>query len=222
MGLFDIFSSDDAEKAAADKIAALNAGKSEAYGFLNSGQTGADALYGKAYSPFSTLFNTSMGGINAYADATGANGPEGLARAKTAYQANPGYSGGLTTGVDQLNRTAAARGDSGGNNSADILKFASDYDAGKYNDYLSSLAPWLNTGTSAATGGAGVLTGQAGSDLGVAGQKAGIATGTAQQVGQAQYDADMAPYQASSNFWGALTGGANLALKASGIGGCGK
>jgi hypothetical protein len=225
MGAFDfitdLFSSGPAEKAAQDKTNALNAGKSEAYGYLDNGQTSADALYSKAYSPFEALFNKSMGGINAYADATGANGAEGLARAKAAYQSNPGYSGGLTTGVDQLNRTAAARGDNGGNNSADIIKFASDYDSQKYSDYLSNLAPWLNEGNSAAAGGAGVLTGQAGSDLGVAGSKAGIATNTAAGIGDAEAQADLAKYGASSNFWNALMGGAGLALKATGIGGFG-
>jgi hypothetical protein len=31
----------------------------------------------------------------------------------------------------------------------------------------------------------------------------------------------LAPYSASQNFWGALMGGANMALKASGMGGFG-
>ena len=38
-------------------------------------------------------------------------------------------------------------------------------------------------------------------------------------TGQANADKDMAAYSASQNFWGALMGGANMALKASGVGG---
>jgi hypothetical protein len=38
-------------------------------------------------------------------------------------------------------------------------------------------------------------------------------------IGNANADADLAKYSASSNFWSALMGGAGLALKATGIGG---
>lgn len=220
--LFSAFSSKPAEKAAQDQIAALNAGKSSATSDLDTGLASATPLYGQAYQPFSTLYTKALPGVDAYADATGANGAAGLARAKANFQADPGYSGGLTTGVDQVMRTAAARGDlGGGNTSTDLVKFASDYDNNKYNQYVSGLAPWLSAGNSAAAGGAGVLGSEAGADLGVAGQRAGIDTSTAQGVGSAQAQADMAPYQASNNFWSALTGAAGLGLKAAGVGGFG-
>jgi hypothetical protein len=219
MGIFDIFSDAPAQQAKADANAALLSGKTDANSTLDTAKTGADALYSKAYAPFSTLYDKSVGGINSYADATGANGAEGLARAKTAYQGIPGYSGGLTTGIDQLDRTAAARGDNGGNNSADIIKFASDYDANKYGNYVSSLAPWLSEGNTAAAGGAGVLSNEAGTDTGIAGQKAGIDTSTASAIANANSNADLAKYSASGNFWNALMGGAGLALKATGVGG---
>jgi hypothetical protein len=54
-------------------------------------------------------------------------------RGRVAFKSLPGYSGGLTTGIDAVDRGAAARGAlGGGNTSADIIKFASDYDANKY------------------------------------------------------------------------------------------
>jgi hypothetical protein len=125
-------------------------------------------------------------------------------------------------GINDLERRAAARGDlGGGNTSADTIKFASDYDAGKYGSFLSSLAPNLAGATSATAGGAGVLGTQAGANLGVAGQKAGIQYGGNTAIGNAQAQADLAPYAASQNFWGALMGGANLLGKATGIGGFG-
>jgi hypothetical protein len=110
---------------------------------------------------------TSTGrGSAAYGDATGANGAEGLARAKALYQADPGYSGGLTTGIDQVARTAAMRGDlGGGNTSADMIKFASDYDNRKYG-LCAKLSPYLGANANAVSGYAGTKTGQAGLDTG--------------------------------------------------------
>ena len=108
-----------------------------------------------------------------------------------------------------------------GNTIADTTKLATDYASQKYGDYLTSLVPNLSGATSAATGQAGVLTGQAGNASSVAGQKAQYGWNTETGVGNANADADMAKYNASGNFWNALLGGANLALKASGVGGFG-
>lgn len=221
MGLFtDLFSTAPAEKAAADKTAAINTGLTTANSALDTGQAQANPLYGQASSAFSTLGSKFGAGQDAYNDATGVNGQAGIDRAGSTFKSLPGYSGGLTTGIDQVNRTAASRGMlAGGNTSADEIKFASDYDANKYGNYVSSLAPNLAGATSATAGNAGVLTTQAAGDLGVANTRANLGyTGNA-AIGDAQASADMAPYSASQNFWGALTGGANMALKASGMGG---
>jgi hypothetical protein len=107
----------------------------------------------------------------------------------------------------------------GGNTNADIIKFASDYDANKYGNYVSSLAPNLAGATSATAGGAGVLGQEATANLGVGQQKAQYGYNSATGIGNAQADAALAPYQASSNFWGALMGGANTLAKAYGGGG---
>lgn len=223
MGLFtDLFSTAPAQAAADAQKAGLTAANTNSSADLTAGQTGADALYGKAQGAYGGLVASTGAGSNAYADATGVNGADGLARAKTTFQANPGYSGGLTTGIDQVNRTAAARGDlGGGNTSADEIKFASDYDANKYGNYVSSLAPYLGANSNAVSGQAGAYGTQAGADLGVAGLKATNDYNTASGIGNANAQAALAPYSASSNFWGALTGGANMLLKASGVGGYG-
>lgn len=159
-------------------------------------------------------------GSAAYGDATGANGAAGLARATALYQADPGYNGGLTTGIDQVNRNAAATGNlGGGQTSADEIKFASDYDNQKYSSYVNSLAPYLSANGSAVSGNASTLGSQATSDLAVAGQQSQNQYNSITGGANAQAQADLAPYSASSNFWGALTGAAGLGLKASGIGG---
>lgn len=213
MGIFtDLFSTQPAQDAAAAKTAGLTTANTNSSADLTAGQAGADALYGQAQGAYAPLVASTGAGSSAYGDATGANGAAGLARAKANFQSDPGYSGGLTTGIDQVNRTAAARGDlGGGNTSADEIKFASDYDANKYGSYVSSLAPYLGANGSAVAGQAGTYSQQAGADLGVAGQKATNDYNTASGIGNANAQAALAPYSASSNFWGALAGGAKLA-----------
>jgi hypothetical protein len=216
----DLFSTDDAQQAANDIKAGYATGATTANTALANGQTTADNLYSQAYAPFSSLISSTGAGSQAYADATGVNGTAGLARAKAIYQADPGYDGGLTTGIDQVMRTNAASGNlGGGNNTADEIKFASDYDNQKYGNYVSSLAPYLGANENAVSGAAGVLGNQATTDTAVAGQQAQNDYSSSVGEGNAQGQADMAPYQASSNFWSALTGLGALGLKASGIGG---
>lgn len=228
MGLFtDLFSSAPAEEAARQKALGYSNANTAANNAIDSGMSAARGLYGKALVPFQELATSYEKNRSAYDDATGVNGADGLARAKATFTASPGYSGGLTTGTDQLMRTAAARGDlGGGNTSADIIKFASDYDAQKYGDYVKSLLPGfgadVGASTTGATGQSSVYGTQASSELGAAGQKANYGWKSAVGTGEANAEAAMAPYNASQNFWNGLLGVANLGLKATGIGGFGK
>ncbi|WP_425991381.1 hypothetical protein [Afipia sp. DC4300-2b1] len=221
MGLFsDLFSTKPAEEAAAAKAAGYATGKTDANAALDAGLAQANPLYKQAYGDFSSLAGKFGAGQDTYNDATGVNGADGVARAASIFKSLPGYSGGLTTGIDAVNRGAAARGDlGGGNTAADTIKFASDYDANKYGNFLSALAPNLSGATAATSGGAGVLGAQAGTATGVAGQKASYDWNAATGTGNANADAALAPYSASQNFWSALMGGANLLGKATGIGG---
>lgn len=216
----DLFSTKPAEEAAAAKAQGFTTGNTLAQGALTAGQTQAAPLYDKAYSDFSTLGSKFGAGQDTYNDATGVNGPEGIARAGATFRSLPGYSGGLTTGIDQLDRTAAARGMlAGGNTSADTIKFASDYDANKYGNFLTSLAPNLSGVTAATAGGAGVLGARATADQALGAQSAQYGYNAATGTGNANADAALAPYSASSNFWSALLGGAGALAKASGAGG---
>lgn len=216
----DLFSSDDAQQAAAAAAAGYTTGATTANNTLTGAQTSADALYGQAQAPYTSLMASTGAGSAAYGDATGANGADGLARAGALYTADPGYSGGLTTGIDQVMRTNAASGNlGGGNNSADEIKFASDYDAQKYGQYVSNLAPYLGANANAIAGNASVLGNEATTNTAVAGQEAQNDYNSSVGAGNATAQGDMAPYQASANFWSALTGLGSTALKASGVGG---
>jgi hypothetical protein len=218
----DLFSTRPAEEAARAKAAGFSNARTDANSALDTGLSTANPLYGRAYGDFSTLGGKFGAGQDAYNDATGVNGPEGATRAAGIYRSLPGYNAGREIGINDLERRAAARGDlGGGNTSADTIKFASDYDAGKYGNYVASLAPNLAGATAATGGGAGVLTGEAGANLGVAGQKAQFGYNAATGTGNANADAALAPYSASQNFWSALMGGASLATRAFGGGASG-
>ena len=208
----DLFSSDAAEEAAKSKIAGINAGLSQANESLDAGLATANPLYRKAYGDFSTLAGKFGRGQDAYNDATGVNGSDGLARARATFTSLPGYQEGINMALDQNDRRAAARGIlASGNTIADTTKLAGDYASQHYNDYVTSLAPNLSGTLSSTSGGAGVLNNQAAANLGVAGARANLAYGANKSIGDANAQADMADYGASQNFWSALGGAAKLA-----------
>lgn len=216
MGLFtDLFTNDNEEEAARQKTAGLRAGQSVANSALDTGFNTATGYYDKARVPFEDLLRRGNKGYDTFLDATGVNGAEGIARSGDLFKSIPGYSGGLNTGLDLLERRAAARGDlGGGNTSADMIRFASDYDSQRYKDFLSGLMPNLGVATGATTGVAGTYArpGDLAADIG--GKKATFGYNTETGIGNANAEATMANEKSSQNFWSALMGAANLATKA--------
>lgn len=142
---------------------ALATDYSKARDALSSGYGQAGSLYAGLGDYFNNLYG---GGATAYGDATGANGPEGYARAISSFKADPGYGFQLDQGLQALQRTHAAAGNlSSGNADADTLKFSQGLADQSYGNYVSRLAPYLQlagTGaTTAAAGRAGAATGLA-------------------------------------------------------------
>lgn len=225
MGLFDLFTTDAQNKAAADQKTGIASGYLGAQDLINGGKTDLTTNYAKALQPLQTTFNnattgTGQAGYQAWADATGANGPEGLARAKANFTANPGYTEGLNLTLDQNDRRAAARGMlASGNTQADTTKLATDYASQKYGDYVGRLQPF-----SAVPGQA-----QAGANA-IAGVNAGLGQALnsntltladifnkgALGVGNANANADLASLTAGQNQLGALL---NIAKLFAGSGG---
>lgn len=75
------------------------------------------------------------------ADALGLNGPEGIARAKAAFQAGPGYEFGLNQGLESIIRQAAAGGSAaGGNVLQESQKFGQGLANQEYDKWRSLLA----------------------------------------------------------------------------------
>jgi hypothetical protein len=212
MGLFDLFSNDKAEEAAQQRNAGLQQGYDELSGLYGKGRDALTAGYGKAGDLYKGLMDKYSSGTTAYGDATGANGPEGYARAVSNFRANPGYGLTMDQGLQALDRTHAAAGNlSSGNADADTLKFATGLADQSYGNYVSRLQPYFSAESSAAGGAAGAATGGAGAvNQSFQGQgNAANANYTGQGASNAA--ATMNEYNVGANTLNAITGIAKTA-----------
>jgi hypothetical protein len=218
MGLFDIFQNKSAEDAAAARRSGLQTGYDNAAGFYGQGRDALTTNYGAAIQPFSQLFQKGSAGTDAYSDATGVNGAEGLARAGSLFKSTPGYTEGINLALDANDRRATSRGMlNSGNTIADTTKLATDYASTHYNDYKSGLSPFLNLGTTAASGAGNLYSGLGnGLNQSYTGQ-GDLSYKTATGQGDATASADLNKYNVSNNMWGALMNGAKLATSAAGF-----
>jgi hypothetical protein len=216
MGLFDFFSDKPAKEAAAARVAAQNAGYSQLSDLYGKATDALTSNTGQATSLYQPLVQSTGQGSQAYADATGANGPEGLARARANFTATPGYQEGLDMTVDQNDRRLASRGMlNSGNTLLDTTKLATDYASQKYNSYVSGLQPYLGANQSAVGGEAGLYSGLGTGLAGLYSQQGQAAQGAQTAIGNANADSALAAYNASKNIWttgaGILQAGAQIA-----------
>lgn len=214
MGLFSIFSNDDAEQAARDRNAGLQQGYNALSDLYGQGRNAITQGYDKASSYYAPLVASTTAGANAYGDASGANGTAGLQRAMDTFK-NSGqygtYGFSLDQGLQALNRTHAAAGNlSSGNADTDTLKFATGLANNTYGSYLSGLQPYLGANNSAVSGAAGVATGQ-GNALNQSYQGQGAAA-NANYTGQGASNAaaDMNNYNISQNMWNGIGKAVNI------------
>jgi hypothetical protein len=205
MGIFDIFSTDDQQKAAADERAGLTQGFNQLSDLFNQGRNaisdlsgqgrsalsdlfnqgsstlsdlsgqGRSALsdlfgqgrnaigtnYAAALAPFTQNFNTATGGVNAYANASGANGGAGVADALKAFTDSPGYQFTLDQGNQNVLRNQAATGQlNSGATNVDLLKYGQGLAGTQFQNYVQNLLPFLNMSQNSAQGIGSVNTGQ--------------------------------------------------------------
>lgn len=165
MGLFSLFSNDDAEQAAAQRNAGLQQGYNALSDLYQQGRNAITSGYGQASSLYQPLIASTTAGANAYGDASGANGAAGLARADATFK-NSGqygnYGFALTQGLQALDRTHAAAGNlNSGNADTDTLNYATGLANNTYNSYLSGLSPYLSANSNAVAGGANAAVGSA-------------------------------------------------------------
>lgn len=209
---FDFFSSKPGKDAAAARVTGLNQGYGQLSDLYGQGAGALTSNTQQGIGLYEPLIQTTQAGSSAYADASGANGPEGLARARANFTATPGYQEGLTQTLDQNDRRAASRGMlNSGNTIADTTKLATDYASQKYGSYVSALSPFLGAAQNAVGGAAGMYS-QLGTGLATLyGQQGQAAQATQTGIGNANADAAMADYNASGNLWKTLLGGASAA-----------
>jgi hypothetical protein len=226
MGLFDLFSNDSAEKAAADANAGATAGYGQLSDLYGQGRNALTTNYNNASSLYTPLIASTGAGAKAYGDASGANGTAGLQSAMDTFK-NSGqygtYGFTLGQGLQALNRTHAAAGNpDSGNADADTLNYATGLAGKTYSDYLSGLSPYLGANSSAVSGAASVDTGL-GSALNQSYQgQGGAANNTQTTIGNNNAGADLNNYKVSANLWNGISGGLNfLSGGAGGQGGAG-
>ncbi|MDQ2079480.1 hypothetical protein RA307_04735 [Xanthobacteraceae bacterium Astr-EGSB] len=214
MGLFSIFSGDDAEEAARLKAQGIERGYTDATSSLKAGKTSADQRYDAALVPFTSLYSTGMTGVNSYSDAMGLNGAEGSARAVAAFKSNPGYTSMLDSGLSAVDRGAAARGtlSSGGTIAAE-QKYGSDLANQTWQQYLNGYSPYFTLAGQGASGIGSVNTTAAGTEYQAGRDQASYDWQRGTGVGNAEAEGAMADYNASANAWGAIFKGLDIGAK---------
>lgn len=226
MSFFSAFSAGNNKKAAQAGAFYAQQGQQQANGWMDAARAGLTDAYGRAqsyFAPMQGVIDRGMRGYDAYGDATGVNGAEGMARARALFTALPGYQEGLTSGLDQMDRRAASRGMlASGNNNLDTMKYGQDYANRFYGDYVNRLAPYLaapgqQMGLATAQAGLEANRGNKFADLFAS--QAGQAMQTGQAMGNAMGNFYKANDEASKNQIGAAMKGVDLLVSLFGAGG---
>ena len=143
MGLFDIFTSKNADEAAARRRAGYRQGFDHARGYIEEGIGRAEPYYDQAFNLFALPGERAGRGADLYADALGLNGPEGQSRARGTFQSSPGFAFQLDEANNLAERRAAARGSlAGGNVIDETTRLATGLAQQDYGNWLARLAPY--------------------------------------------------------------------------------
>lgn len=224
MGLFDIFTGDSAKDAAAENTARLNALKLEGLGYLDAGKTGALDSYTNAGAYYAPLAAKYGRGSDLYLDSLGVNGPEGNARATSAFQASPGYDFTVNQALDALDRRAASRGMlASGNTTLDTLGTVTGLAQQDYNNWRNSLAGLVSPEFSATSGAAGYEAAKAPVYTNDAAQRVALSSGVTSGINNQATQAANAEMMGSGNLWNLGLNLARLGVSAAtgGMGGGG-
>lgn len=198
MGIFDVFTGKSAKDAAAQNAALYQQYGRDATAALDKGLTQSVG----AYAPLQELGQRYNTGGQLYFDSLGINGPEGNARARSAFQAGPGYEWAVNQATDAAARNAAKLGmANSGNTLAEIGTRAQNLANQEWGNWQGQLGGISNTGVGitgqTATGLSGLYSGDALNRSNVFGNLASGQAASNNQAAQSQMNA-------SGNFWGGL------------------
>jgi hypothetical protein len=220
MGLFDIFSTSDQDKAARDQVAGINNGLNALNNYFGQGQNALTTNYTAGLQPFLQNYAAAQPGVTMYGNALGLNGAQGSKAALDAFQnSNPGYQFALQQGENAILANQAKSGQlASGKTNLDLLNYGQGLANQSYGQWVSGLAPFLNQANTAASG-AGSLYSGLGNALNTSFTNQGNANYGAQtSIGNANANADLAGLNQSANLLGLGagllglgTGGAGLA-----------
>lgn len=219
MGLFDavtgFFDGSTAQTAANQQVAGLNAGYGQASDLLGQGRGALTTNFTNALQPLQTNFNTANAGQNAYANATGVNGPAGNATALANFQAGPGYQYQLQQGTENELRNQSRTGAvNSGQTQADLQTIGQGQANQGWQQYIQNLQPFLGGAATAASGIAGVDTGL-GTGLNASlGNQAQLAQTTQTGIGNANANATLAQNSGVANLLGLGMNGLRLGASA--------
>lgn len=191
MGFFqDLFgdtAADAAKTAAAQKQAGLVAAQNYAEPKYAQAATDVSKGYQAAQGVWNPVNAIGTAGASTYADFTGANGPEGQARARALFQTDPGYQ---FARDEALQATQRATGTGGFQDSGNVLTALQDRASGlaskQYGDYVARLAPFLGYSLGGAQGASGAYTGEGTALSGLDTSLAQLGYGTQAGIGSAQ------------------------------------
>ncbi|HEX4828303.1 MAG TPA: hypothetical protein VFV12_08760 [Xanthobacteraceae bacterium] len=222
MGIFDIFGTGVQHQAANDQIAGINAGMNAAGGAFGSGRDALTQNYLAGLRPFQQNYAEAGKGTGALDDALGLNGAEGNARATAAFWNNPAIQSQLDLGDQQVLRNQAASGQlASGKTNADLQKLGQQVASQGWQNYVSSLQPYLNFSQGAASGIGGLYSGL-GNQLNQNWTNTGnMLYGGNTSIGNANANADLSALGASANSIGAILGLGKAAMGGLGMGGFG-
>ena len=217
MSLFgSLFGSGYQDAANAQQQYAL-AGLQGAQGYLQQAAGDINTYGQQAQQPWSQIAPQALGGYNAYADITGAQGQAGQQRAQQLFQTDPGYQFAMN---QALQATQRATGTGGFQDSGNVLTALQNQASGlaqqQYGNYVSRLAPYLQVAPQVAGAQSGISQWQGGNLANVAGAQGNLYSNTYNAIGQSQAAADIAQQNAQNSFLGGILG---LGTKLLGYGG---
>ncbi|WP_018184708.1 hypothetical protein [Kaistia granuli] len=214
MGLKDLFSDKNEEKAAQALKDGYGNAKNEAYGQIDTGVSNANADYTKALGLYAPLSDTYNRGSSLYADALGLNGADGNGRAAGAYQTGPGYQFATDQAIQALERRAGAQGRLGsGQTGLDTLSAVYGLADQDYGNWLERLSGYDGKALGAADSQAGLYGAKAGMGYDAGVTKAGYGWNAATGAAGAQSDFLKGKDQTGANIIGTALGGISAAKK---------
>jgi hypothetical protein len=165
------------------------------------------------YEPY---YDAGLSGLDMLTNALGLNGAQGNAAATSAFQASPGYNFTLDQGIGALDRSAAARGLlNSGNQTGDVLNYATGLANQDYNNWLSGVGGLSQLGMTATQGMAGQQDTLASLATQFGRDQANLFSNTSNSIADRLFEGQLSDAassaQAKQNTLSGIMGGLNLA-----------